>query len=94
MRGPAILGGMSQRRDAFPEHTSYEDTGCDLAPSCLRCPFELCRYDMPGGVAMYWRAGRAQRARELRDGGFTVGEVAETLGVSKRTVHRLMKVAG
>ena len=23
----------------------YRDTGCNLAPSCLRCPFEVCQYD-------------------------------------------------
>lgn len=23
----------------------YEDTGCHLAPSCLRCPFPVCYLD-------------------------------------------------
>ena len=34
------------RRDALPEFTHYRDTGCDLAPACLTCPFAVCRHDL------------------------------------------------
>lgn len=37
--------GRKIRREALPEHATYRDTGCDLAPSCLSCPFVHCRYD-------------------------------------------------
>ncbi len=37
------------RIDALPEHTRYNDNGCDLYPSCLRCPLPRCRYEEPGG---------------------------------------------
>ena len=29
------------------EHRSIPpDEGCDLAPSCLNCPFPICRHDL------------------------------------------------
>ena len=37
--------GRKVRREALPEYANYKDTGCDLAPSCLSCPFVRCRYD-------------------------------------------------
>ena len=37
--------GRKIRRGALPEHASYKDTGCDLAPSCLSCPLARCRFD-------------------------------------------------
>ena len=40
--------GRKIRREALPEYANYKDTGCDLAPSCLSCPFARCRYDKPG----------------------------------------------
>ncbi len=40
--------GRKIRMEALPEYANYKDTGCDLAPSCLRCPFARCRYDKTG----------------------------------------------
>ena len=37
--------GRKIRREALPEFANYRDTGCELAPSCLRCPFARCQYD-------------------------------------------------
>lgn len=34
-----------RRSDLKPEFIEYRDTGCDLAPACLACPFDVCRYD-------------------------------------------------
>ena len=42
--------GRKIRREALPEYANYQDTGCDLAPSCLRCPFVRCRHDYPDGI--------------------------------------------
>ena len=33
------------RRDSLPEHARYKDEGCELSPSCLRCPLPRCQYD-------------------------------------------------
>ncbi len=42
--------GRKIRREALPEYADYRDTGCDLAPSCLSCPFVHCRHDYPDGI--------------------------------------------
>ena len=35
--------------DLLPEYVHYRDEGCDLAPSCLECPFPECKDDQPHG---------------------------------------------
>ena len=76
------------------EHYDYRPTcrprneGCDLFPSCLRCPLPQCRYDNPGR-----QTGKELRNREmvrLRKAGMEVKELAQRFGVSKRTVHRII----
>ncbi len=42
-------GDPSNEMDFPPEYCHYRDEGCDLAESCLNCPFEQCIYDEPGG---------------------------------------------
>ncbi|MBI3742788.1 MAG: helix-turn-helix domain-containing protein [Chloroflexi bacterium] len=75
--------------DRLPEFTSYQDNGCDLSPSCLKCPLPRCRYDDPGWVLREQRTSRdvailQMRARQA----LSVDELAERFGVSTRTVHR------
>ncbi len=70
------------------------DEGCDLAPSCLHCPFPRCRYDDPGLVRRLRHGTRRQeQSRRLAalsaEGGWTMREAAGRLGVSRRTVFRL-----
>ena len=65
----------------------YRDTGCDLHPSCLACPLEVCRYDATPGNAITIQ--RAARERELSAQGWTVPAIARELGVHVRTVYRL-----
>lgn len=72
--------------ESLPQHEHYEDDGCDLFPSCLRCPLPQCRYDKPGR-----RAGKELRNREmvrLHAEGMGVKELAHGFGVSVRTVQR------
>lgn len=69
----------------------YRDTGCELAPSCLRCPFPRCRYDEPGGVAAPLRLGRdAEIVRLRRDRRLSIAELAARFGVSRRTMYRIL----
>jgi len=35
--------------DLPPEYCHYKDEGCELAESCLNCPFPGCIYDEHGG---------------------------------------------
>jgi hypothetical protein len=69
---------------------TYEDTGCDLWHACLTCPLPACRYDMPPKqAAMYMRA---LKLLELLGRGrtMTMEQLAVDIGVSRRTVFRLM----
>lgn len=71
-----------------PEQEQYQDDGCDLFPSCLRCPLTRCRYDSPGR-----QTGKELRNTEmarLRQAGVSVRELAERFGVSRRTVYRIV----
>ena len=78
--------------DALPENHVYRDTGCGYG--CVRsleCPFPVCRYDDPD----FWRREENLRlAREIkaaRAAGRMVREVAAELGISRRTVHRILE---
>lgn len=80
------------RMDALPENTAYADSGCDLYPSCLRCPLPRCRYDEPGGASNMLRTGRdATILRLAFDDGVPVERLAEMFGVSRRTVFRVLR---
>ncbi len=82
------------RLDALPENTQYSDTGCDLYPSCLHCPLPRCRYEDPGGARAMLRPVRDASIRRMHhQQGMTVEQVATTLGVSRRTVFRVLSAA-
>jgi hypothetical protein len=81
-------------QDLPPEYCRYEDDGCELADSCLNCPFPECIYAQPGG--------KQQWLKELRDRdvlrlftvqGKGVKELAFMFGVSRRTIQRILKRA-
>jgi hypothetical protein len=74
--------------DPLPEDTHYRDTGCDLFPSCLRCPFPQCRYDRPSG-----NPARALRDRMILDdwnAGRPVPEIMARFGLSRRSIYRIL----
>jgi len=64
------------------------DQGCDLAPSCLECPFDQCRYDQGFGNAK--AADRRRRALLAYDGGLDRHEAAAAVGISERTLSRAL----
>ncbi len=78
--------------DLTPEYCHYRDEGCDLADSCLICPFPRCIYDVPRGRQ---RLVKGQRDEEITNlfsrGGKGMKEVASMFGVSQRTVQRALK---
>lgn len=68
----------------------YEDRGCDVSPSCLRCPLAVCVYDMPKrttGEAVSLR----EKAIAMANEGVEVDAIAKALGKSRRTVFRYLK---
>ena len=80
--------------DLPPEYCHYQDEGCDLADSCLSCPFPKCIYDEPGGKQRWLKRLRAREiARLFTSRGKGIAELALMFGVSRRTVQRALKVA-
>ena len=78
--------------DLLPEYCQYKDEGCDLADSCLKCPFPQCIYEQPGGKRRWQkrlRDGEITRLFTSEDKG--VKELALMFGVSQRTVQRALK---
>ena len=80
------------RSDALPEYVAYADTGCDLYPSCLRCPLPQCRYEVSGGATAMLRLGRdASIVSAAKRRGATVDELARMFGLSRRTIFRVLE---
>ncbi len=79
--------------DLPPEYCHYQDEGCDLADSCLNCPFTRCIYDEPGGKQRWLKRLRAREmVRLFTTEGKGIKELALMFGVSQRTVQRALKV--
>jgi len=80
--------------DLLPEYCHYRDEGCELADSCLNCPFTECVYDEPGGKRRWLKRMRAREmARLYMIKGRGIKELAMMFGVSQRTVQRALKLA-
>lgn len=78
--------------DGLPENIGYRDTGCEVFPSCLRCPLPQCKYDDPIWYQQYRRQGRDQLIlAAFDDDGATVTQVAELFRLSPRTVQRALR---
>ena len=87
-------GELNEELDLPPEYCHYRDEGCELADSCLECPFPKCIYDEPGGKQRWLKKLRAREmARLFTDNGKRVKELAQMFGVSQRTVQRALKTA-
>ncbi|HXH05354.1 MAG TPA: helix-turn-helix domain-containing protein [Vicinamibacterales bacterium] len=88
----ANLIEVPKRRSQLPEFTEYKDTGCDVSPSCFTCPLVKCRYDTDaGGKRSLQRRARLSQVAALRRRGLTVDQIAQMLGLSRRTIFRDMK---
>jgi len=80
--------------DLPPEYCQYHDNGCEFAQSCLNCHLPICVYDEPGGKQRLLKRRRAaEMARQFTREGKSIGELAQIFGVSRRTVHRALKIA-
>ena len=81
--------------DVIPEHYPYQDTGCDVSPSCLHCPLPQCKYDDPGWLRREQQQQRDQQVLAALQGHrLSVPEAATRFDLSQRTVFRILKRAG
>ena len=78
--------------DLLPQEFPYSDEGCELAPSCLNCPFPHCIKEEPWGKEKFFKRTRAERMLELKQEGKSVKEIARIFEVSTRTVQRALKL--
>ena len=91
---PESLDGSFSRAesDLPPEYCQYRDEGCELAESCLNCPFPQCVYDEPRGKQRRQKKLRnSEIARLFSDESKEVKELATIFGVSQRTIQRALK---
>jgi hypothetical protein len=80
--------------DLLPEYCRYRDDGCELAGSCLNCPFPECIYAQPGGKQQWLRRLRDKEVLRLfTTQGKGAKELALMFGVSQRTIQRILKRA-
>lgn len=87
---PRHPNGRKVRIDALPEYLEYRDSGCEVAPSCLRCPLVRCRYDEPGGVRSLLQTTRDEAVRRRRAEGVGIDALAREFGISRRSVFRIL----
>ena len=90
----AVMNTTGRRRrepktDALPEFQVYRDDGCEVSPSCLRCPLPVCKYDDPGMLSRARRRQRDTQVKELLARDIPVAEVAQRSGVGLRTIARI-----
>ena len=77
--------------DLPPEYCRYRDDGCELADSCLNCPFPKCIYEQPRGRQRWLKSLRDKEiVRLFTAEGVGVKELALRFGVSPRTVQRAL----
>lgn len=79
--------------DLPPEYCRYKDEGCELAESCLNCPFPHCMYDEPRGKQRWLKQVRDQEIKRLFEKGSGTKELGTIFGVSRRTIQRALKNA-
>lgn len=77
--------------DLPPEFCHYKDEGCELAGSCLNCPFPYCALDVPRGKQHFLKSQRDKKILERYGAGRKVAELAKEFDISQRTVQRVLQ---
>ena len=78
--------------DLPPEYCRYQDEGCELAASCLNCPFPRCVNEEPGGRQRWLKTLRDKSvASQFLTQDKDAKELSVMFGISQRTVQRILK---
>ena len=81
-----------QRRIAERRSKIYQDTGCEVAGSCLQCPLSRCKFDDMEWFARYRRMAHDLRMAAVIHGeGLSVAQAAERFCITPRTVYRVLR---
>lgn len=75
-----------------PEYSGYRDQGCALSHSCLKCPLPRCRHDAQADGRQNSKGVRNREIlSQIKVARKSVAELAESYGVSKRTIQRIIR---
>lgn len=91
---------VNRTQDVGTVHLQYPDTGCRMAREhgyyggCLDCPFSDCFEDENITVKSYRKKMRDADIRGDYRRGISIEELAESYGVSTRTVQRAINGNG
>ena len=78
--------------DLGPEYYHYEDTGCEVSPSCLSCPLPQCKYDDPVWFPRHRRLARDLKVwSTMQSERLTADEAAQRFSVTVRTIFRITR---
>ena len=78
--------------DSMPEFYHYEDTGCEIARSCLNCPLSRCKYDDPEWFKRHRRMAKDLRVwNAIHLEGLSAEQAAERFSVTVRTIFRIVR---
>ena len=67
----------------------YQDQGCAIAASCLRCPLSVCIEDIQGDARGAYRYLQIRTFAEGKD--ISLDQVAQEFGVVRKTVLRALR---
>jgi len=74
-------------------YNHYQDKGCDVSPSCLKCPLDKCKHDDHLAYLRQRNKGFYFQILECIAAGATTSGTAMQLSVTKRTVFRALEWA-
>lgn len=81
------------RYDTLPEwmigRGHMRDQGCDLAASCLSCPFVMCRHDV--NFKSVKKRRRNMEIAEMKLSGLSAPFIAHHFGIGTRTVYKVVR---
>ena len=88
----STLKRASSTQDTTPEFCYYEDTGCEISRSCIKCPLSRCKYDDPAWFQRHRRMARDLRVWQtmVRED-LSTDQAAERFSVTVRTIFRIMR---
>lgn len=89
-------GGFSILKPALEKESSdlaeYKDEGCEVFESCLSCPLPCCLEESRGGKKKFIKQGRDEQILDYNERGKTTAEIARLMGISQRTIQRVVAV--
>jgi hypothetical protein len=83
------LAGVIKYMSVDHKPAYYQDQGCAIAASCLKCPLSVCIEDIQGDARKAFRYLQMRTVYEGND--ISLNEVAQRFGVGRRTILRALR---